>query len=120
MRAMLGQLRLSIFLQAGKGPSFYYGIYETEKQWYQDHRPEWREEELRKRRRKRELGEEMDQRGEPGAGHYHGAAIRVMEQLFLDHLYERWRPLHGLPCPKPYIFAMEDGHTFIEWEPDLS
>jgi len=121
MRSMLGQLRLSIFRQAEKGPSFYYGIYEREKEWYKENRPEWREQELRRRQRKQELGLELEEyeRGEPGAGHYHAAAIRVMEQLFLDHLYQRWRPLHGLPCPKPYIFAMEDGHTFIEWEPDL-
>jgi len=37
--------------------------------------------------------------------HCHLAAQRKMMKVSLQHLWERWRKLEGLPTPEPYVFA---------------
>jgi hypothetical protein len=85
MRMVLGMLRRQLFLARG----WYYQLYVRERGWYAENRPDW------------------------PAGRQHGAAIRVMERFFLEHLWRAWRGVRGLPAPEPYILRFEEGHTYI-------
>lgn len=50
-------------------------------------------------------------------GHAHNAAMRKVSQLWLSHLWDRWRRLEGLPIRSPYIEEY-GGHTDISTPED--
>jgi len=45
-----------------------------------------------------------------GDEHPHYAARRKVGQVFLNHLWETWRELDGLPIDKPYMVGIQGHH----------
>jgi hypothetical protein len=48
--------------------------------------------------------------GVSGTAHVHALARRIMIKLFLQHVWQVWREIEGLPTPTPYVFDIM-GHT---------
>ncbi len=69
-----------------KSKSPYASIYYDARQYYERHRCDWSP--LR----------------------CHHAAVRKMMKIFLQHMWERWRALEGLPVREPYVLE-KMGHT---------
>ena len=74
------------FVKRGK-KSFYYGIYRDNKKSDKELHP-------------KKLV--IDGKTFWNPGHFHNRAFRVIIKIFLDHLWQEWRKLEGLPVTKPY------------------
>jgi len=51
-----------------------------------------------------------------GDEHPHYAARRKVGQVFLNHLWETWRELDGLPIDKPYMVGIQGHHERYDRE----
>lgn len=54
--------------------------------------------------------EKYEYRIKKGDEHPHYAARRKVAQMFLNHAWEKWRELEGLPIDSPYVVAHKGHH----------
>lgn len=61
----------------------------------------------------------LTKREEPACkGHWDNMSIRYADKIFLEHTWEQWSMLEGLPIRKPYAIEKLGHRTYINWEPD--